>query len=485
MTSRQVYVGISDSAVEALRRQVEGSVLTPDHPGYNQARKGWNLAVEQHPAAIIVAVSAEDVAAGIRFAREQGLGVAVQSTGHGIVHAANDAVLIVMSEQNEVFIDPERQVAYVEAGAVWNQVLVAAHEHGLAPLLGSSPFVGVVGYSLGGGMGWLARKYGYAADSVRSFMIVTPDGVLRYASATQNTDLFWGVRGGGGNFGVVTGIEFALYPVREIYGGELMYPVERYGDVLRFFREWTKDLPDEITSSVTLMNFPPLPQLPEFLRGKKFVQVKAAYVGSPEQGEAHIQEWLDWATPIHNTFRVMPFTEVGTISNDPVDPMPSHVANELFNELSDDVIDINVRYNTDDRAPWVFAGIRHMGGAMQRADRSANAIGNRDAQFVMEIVSSVPTPEALEKVVSQIARFKADLFPYTSGGNYLNFMAPNEATTRTRDAYMPGTFERLVALKAKYDPDNLFRYSFSIPVSEALSNEAQTSRDSTQEMFAI
>lgn len=480
MVGRTGNVDISESAVDALRRQVDGSVLIPGHPGYDMTRRGWNLAVEQHPAVIIVATSADDAAAGIRFAREHGLGVAVQSTGHGIVHAADDAVLIVMSEQNEVFIDPERQVAHVEAGAIWKQVLDAGQEHGLAPLLGSSPYVGIVGYTMGGGMGWLARKYGYAADSVRAIMMVTPDGELRYASATQNADLFWGVRGGGSNFGVVTGLEFALYPVSEVYGGELMYPIERYADALRFFRDWVADLPDEMTSSITMMHFPPLPQLPEFLRGKKFVQVKAAYVGSSEQGEAYIQEWLDWATPIHNTFRVMPFSEVGSISNDPVDPMPSHVANELFNELSDDVIDIIARYNTDDRAPWVFTGIRHMGGAMQRADRSANAIGNRDAQFVMEIVSALPSPDALQPLVDYIAEFKSELYPYTSGGNYLNFMAPDEANLRTRDAYMPGTYERLVALKAKYDPDNLFRYSFSIPVSES-----QTRRDSTQEMFAV
>ncbi len=472
MVNRTLFVGVSDMAVEELQAQVCGAVLTPDHPDYDQVRRGWNLAINHHPAVIVVAADAEDVAAGIRFAREQGLSIAIQGTGHGILYPADDALLIVTSQMTDVQVDAEAQTAKVGAGAMWKHVLDAAQEVGLAPLLGSSPYVGVVGYTLGGGMGWLARKYGLSADSVRSIEIVTPDGVLRHASALENSDLFWGLRGGGGNFGVITSIEIVLYPVRTIYGGELMYPAERYGDVLRFFRDWIKHVPDEMTASVTLMNFPPFPQLPEFLRGKKFVQVKAGHVGAPEHGAMLIREWLEWATPIHNTFHVMPFSEVGTISNDPVDPMPGYIANEMFDELSDEAIDVLVRAMNVDPLPLAFAGIRHMGGAIARADRSSNAIGNRDALLVMELLGGTPTPEATEALMQYLAQVKAELRPYVSGGTYLNFMSDREAGEHTKDAYEAGVYERLMALKAKYDPDNMFRYSFNIPVAEVLPDEA-------------
>jgi hypothetical protein len=454
--------------LDDLHAQVEGTILTAGHPGYEQARRGWNLSVDQYPALIVVAADAADVAAAVRYAHDNYLGVAIQSTGHGVVKAANDAVLVITTRMNQVHVNAETQTAWVEAGAIWKPVLDAAQSHGLAPLLGSSPYVGVIGYTLGGGMGWLARKYGYSADSVNAIQVVTPDGRLRRASANENSDLFWGLRGGGGNFGVVTGMEIKLYPVKVIYGGELMYPVELYADVLRFWREWITRVPDEMTSSVTLMSFPPIPQVPEPMRGKKFVQVKMGFVGAPEWGLLLAREWLEWVTPIHNSLHVMPFSEVGTISNDPVDPMPGYIANEMFDALSDAAIDVLVRYTTANDSPLVFTAIRHMGGAMAKADRSANAIGNRDALMVMETLGPTPTPEIENQVVDYIADFKADLRPYTSGGNYLNFMGVREADERTRDAYTVETYQRLMALKAKYDPDNMFRYSFAIPVGERL-----------------
>jgi hypothetical protein len=458
---------ITSESIQRLSKRVQGSVLTPDHAGYDQVRRGWNLSIDQHPAVIVVATNTVDVQAGVRFAHDHQLGVSIQSTGHGIVRAADDQMLIITSRMSRLIVDPETETAWVEAGVIWKQVLEAGKQFGLAPLLGSSPYVGVIGYTLGGGMGWLARKYGLAADSVIAIEIVTPDGELRHASAAENSDLFWALRGGGGNFGVVTSMQFHLYPVASIYGGELMYPVELAGEVLRFFRDWITHLPDEMTSSVTLMSFPPLAEIPEEIRGRKFVQVKVGYVGSLEQGEEYVREWLEWVTPIHNTMRLMPFTEVGTISNDPVNPLPGYLDSEMFNELTDEAIDVIVRYVTDPASPLVFTAIRHMGGAIARADRSANAIGNRDSLLVMEFLGATPTPEMARALAQYNARFRDELWAYISGGVYLNFMGHNDAHKRTKDAYSPENYERLMTIKAKYDPDNRFRYSFVVPVAKS------------------
>ncbi len=449
-----------------LRKQVRGTVLTPNHPGYDQVRRGWNLSIDQYPALIVVAADAADVAAGVRFARDNGLGVAVQSTGHGIMQPADDALLIVTSRMNAVHVNADAQTAWVEAGAIWKQVLDAAQPVGLAPLLGSTPYVGVVGYTLGGGMGWLARKYGLAADSVRSIEVVTPDGRLRRASATENADLFWGLRGGGGNFGVVTALEIDLYPVKVVYGGELMYPIELLPEALSFFRDWTAKVPEEMTAWLVTLQFPPIPEVPEHLRGRKVLFIKMAFSGAPEWGKLLADEWREWVTPISDTVRVMPFSEIGTIADDPVNPMPIYVTGELIDVLSDEAIGLLTETLSQENSPLIFSELRHGGGAIAKADRSANAIGNRDTAYYFMMAGATPTPEAQEQVEQFIAQFKRDLRPHISGGVYLNFMEGAEADERTKDAYSAETYRRLMTLKAKYDPNNLFRYSFSIPVAE-------------------
>lgn len=450
------------ASVDQLQNQVRGSVLLPDDTLYEEMRRGWNLAIDQHPALILVAANAQDIVAGVRYAREAGLGVAVQLTGHGTQHPADGNLLIVTSRMASVHVDAEARTVRVEAGVIWKQVLDQATQYGLAPLLGSSPHVGVVGYTLGGGIGWLARRYGLAADSVRWMDLVTADGVLRRASPTEHSDLFWGLRGGGGNFGVVTAMEFDLYPVPTIYGGHLIYPAEVAGETLRFFRDWIQTVPDELTSSIAIHTFPPLPQLPEAIRGKTVVLVRAAFAGEAATGAALMQPWLDWRAPISNTFHEMPFSDIATISNDRVDPMPGYGSSEMFDDLSDDAIDAIVRYATDSASPLTFTELRHAGGAITRVPTNTNAIGNRDAWLSMRIGAMAPTPEAYGAIEGYVRRFKGELQPYLRGGVYLNFMGGSEARTRIRDAYLPETYERLIALKAKYDPENVFRFSYSL-----------------------
>ena len=229
---------LTPEAVQSLRAQVQGSVLTSADDGYDAGRMGWNVSAQQHPALLVRASNAADVAAAVRFAGQQGLGVAVQSTGHGVIRPADGHLLILTSAMANVDVNAAAQTARIEAGAKWGQVLPKAHAAGLAPLLGSSPTVGAIGYTLGGGVGWLARKYGLSADSVRRFEVVTADGQPRTVSADENADLFWALRGGGGGFAAVTAMETRLYPVTMIFGGNLVYPAALAGQVLRRFRDW-------------------------------------------------------------------------------------------------------------------------------------------------------------------------------------------------------------------------------------------------------
>lgn len=371
-------------------------------------------------------------------------------------------MLIVTSAMKAVHVDVSARTACVEAGVRFQELLDQSVKYGLAPLMGTSPHVGVIGYTLGGGIGWLSRRYGFAADSVRWLDVVTPDGVLRRASANENADLFWALRGGGGNFGVVTAMEIDLYLVETIYGGSLTYPSETARDALRFFRDWTRELPDEMMASIALMKFPNIPQLPEAIRGKSQVVVRAAYDGGSEVGKLFIQRWLDWQKPLANTFHQMPFSEIASIQNDPTDPASSYASNELFDDLSDTAIDLIVRYAFDKDSPILYSELRAGGGALARGQASTSAVGNRDARFYFLIGGITPNAQVSKVVESYAQRYKEALKPYHQGGAYLNFMRGEEAATRALDAYGAEGYKRLVTLKAEYDPTNMFRYSYQI-----------------------
>jgi FAD/FMN-containing dehydrogenase len=338
LSSAIIFTGESPE-LKRLRSCVSGQVLTPEDAGYDRARQAWNLTVDQYPALIVFAQSAEDIVEAVRFADAQNLGVAVKATGHGTIHEANDSLLIDTSQMTDVRVNAAALTAWVSAGVKWGRVLEQTQAVGLAPLLGSSPDVGAVGYTLGGGMGWLARKYGLSTDSVNYFELVTADGQRVRASAQENADLFWGLRGGGGNFGVVTGMEIRLYPVNMVYGGNLFYPISLAKEVYTHYRSWIANAPDELTSSIVLMNFPPVPAVPEFLRGQSFVMVRGLYSGPIEEGEKLLEYWRAWQPPLVDGFKAMPFSQVAAVSNDPLDPMPSLSSGAWLKDLSDETSD--------------------------------------------------------------------------------------------------------------------------------------------------
>ncbi|MCL4298870.1 MAG: FAD-binding oxidoreductase [Anaerolineae bacterium] len=448
-----------------LRPAIQGTVITPDDPQYDKARQAWNLSVDQRPAMIVIADGVEDVVGAVRFAAQAGLNLTVQGTGHGVVRPANDSLLLNTSKMKTVRVDAAAQTAWVEAGVKWGEVLEKTQAVGLAPLLGSSPDVGVVGYTLGGGYGWLGRKYGLATDSVRFFELVTADGRLLRASETENSDLFWGLRGGGGSFGIITGMEIKLYPVSTVYGGNLFYPLSMAKEVYARYRDWITSVPDELTSSIVIMNYPPIPEIPEFLRGQSFVIIRGLYCGPVQEGEALLQSWRDWRAPYFDGWRVMPFSEVGTVSAEPLDPMPIHSSGAWLAELGDEVIDILLRTvapGSNGPSPLIFAEIRHVGGAVARVSPQASAYGNRDAAFLLHLLGVTPTPEAYRQLAQYTGQIKEQLRPYLTGGVYMNFLEGEESQRRVESGYAPEAYRRLAALKAAYDPDNRLRSGFNI-----------------------
>jgi FAD/FMN-containing dehydrogenase len=456
-------------AIEDFRARFSGTVLTTADDGYDTARQGWNLALDQRPALIAVAETPADIATAVRFARRCGLRVAIQATGHGQGRAANGALLIITANLTEVTVDPVARTAYVAAGAKWGAVLAPAQRHGLAPLLGSTTDVGAVGYTLGGGMGWLARRYGLASDHVIAFDLVTPDGIEVRASATENPELFWALKGGGtGSLGVVTGMEIRLFPVTTVYAGNLLYPIEMAADVMARWRDWVADAPRELTSSVSLMNFPPLDVVPEPIRGRSFVIVRGAWSGAIETGRELVDQWRAWRTPALDMWGEMPFTEADTISNDPVDPVPAMVTTEWTNELSADVIDALVRaaVPAPGQPPLLtFAEVRHAGGAVRElAATAANRVGRQD-EFLIELVGMVPVPELGPVLSAHLEHVRAELAPYVTGATYLNFTEGADRGERSASAFGAEETARLAAVKRALDAENRFRHGVELPTA--------------------
>lgn len=454
------------SVLSALAARITGEVHGPGDPGYDVARSGFNLLAEQRPAVIAVPVNRFDVVEAVRFAADEGLRVAIQATGHGPGAAADGALLINTSAMTDVTVDPIARTATVGAGAKWGPVLAQASEHGLAPLLGSTTDVGVVGYTLGGGFGWLGRKHGLSSDAVRSFDLVTPDGNPLRVSATSHPDIFWALRGGGaGSIGVVTDVVIDLYPVSTVYAGNLFYPADDATEILRRFGEWAPQQSEDLTSSVCLMNFPPLEVVPEPLRGKSFTLIRGCWAGDLDEGRATIDQWREWKAPEIDMWSEMPFAAADAISMDPTDPMPAMVTTEWLDTLPDEVIDIlttRVQPKPGSMPLVLFAELRHAGGAVARgAVDSPNDLG-RHGTFLLEMASVVPDPHVGLAIESALRLTREALAPYVTGAAYLNFVEGEDKTARSASSFSDGNRRRLAAIKAALDPGNRFCHGIAL-----------------------
>ncbi|GAB1817278.1 FAD-binding oxidoreductase [Herbidospora sp. RD11066] len=413
---------------------------------------GFNLAVRHHPALVAEAETAEDVAEALAYAVSRDLPVAVQATGHGAVQAADGAVLILTSRMRSLEIDPVERTATIGAGCTWAEVVRAAAPFGLAPLCGSASGVGAVGFTLGGGVGPLARTYGFAADHVRALTVVTPDGVTRVADPGGEADLFWALRGGKGGFGVVTSITVDLFPLATVWGGGFYYAAADAPAVLRAYREWAPTLPETVTTSIALVRLPPLPQLPPPLSGQFVAHLRVASV---EPQEALLAPMLGVAEPVLGGVGELPYTQLDLIHNDPTDPMPAVERSTLLRDLTPEAVETLLSVaGPSVELPIPVVEIRHLGGALAREPKEPNAVGGREAAFNLLVVGLPGSaPEAITGALA----------PWSTGGTLINFHG-SDLTTLDR-AWPAATRARLAEIRNRVDPRDLFRLGHVAPRS--------------------
>ncbi|WP_197042388.1 FAD-binding oxidoreductase [Microbispora rosea] len=439
-----------------------GSVLLPGDAGYDEERAVFNLNHELVPAVIVVAESAADVQAAVAFAAGQHRPVLVKTTGHQMVGPAHGAVVIATHRMNDVAIDSVGRTARVGAGAIWSEVVERAAKDGLAPLNGSNPTVGVSGYTLGGGLSpTLGRSHGYAADHVRSLEVVTADGELRHVDAESEPELFWALRGGKGNFGVVTALEFALFPVPRLYGGGIYFPGERMADVLRAWTAWHPGTPETMISSFAVLRLPPLPELPEPLRGAFVVSLRFAYNGTAEDGERMIAPLRAVAPAVLDTVRDMPYAEVASIHDEPTEPLPYYERGIMLREFPAEAQDklVELVGPGSETTLWI-AELRALGGAWDREPAVPNAVATRGLPYSLLGVEVGPLSEE-QRLKESVAALLDGMEPWRGDRRLVNNLAPDEATDAAA-IYGPERYERLAAVKKTYDPANMFRINHNV-----------------------
>jgi FAD/FMN-containing dehydrogenase len=449
---------------DALRAVLDGDAVGPGEEGWDAARQAWNLDADQQPAAVAYAQHAADVAAVVGFARELGLGVAAQATGHGAsaMGPLDDAILLKTERMGGVSVDAAARRARAEAGVPWGDVAARAGEVGLAALHGSSPSVGVVGYTLGGGVGWLARRRGLASNSVTAVELVTADGRELRVDAGNEPDLFWALRGGGGAFGAVTAIEFSLYPLSELYAGMLAWPAELGGEVVHAYREWASSVPDELTSVLRFLQLPPLPELPEPLRGRALVDVSAAFAGGEVEGAELLRPLRELAPAVWDSFAAIPVPQLGRLAMDPEEPVPARGDGLLVRELTPEAADAFVEVGgAGSGSPLISLQLRQLGGALSREPADAGALPALDADYAIYGVGAVMDEQMGRAVQDHLQVIHETMAPYSTGGSYLNFA--DRPGTDTAMAFPDAVWRRLCAVKARFDPDNLFRSNHPVP----------------------
>lgn len=452
--------------LDALVGAVDGQVLLPGDDGYAAECSPYNLAVAHAPAVVVGAASAADVQAAVLFAARRGLPVAVMATGHQGSLSTDGAVLVTTRRMDEVSVDPVRRTVRVGAGVRWQAVVDAAAEHGLAPLNGSSPLVGVVGYTLGGGLSpTMGRAHGWASDHVTALDVVTADGRLHHLENrpdSPDADLLWGLLASKSNVGIVTALEFGLFPVTHLHAGGLFFAGEHAGAVLSAYADLTANAPDELTTSIALTRFPPLPFLPDFLSGKFAVHVRFSLLGDAATADALLAPLRGCAPVVLDTVAEIPYRENAAIHNDPVDPAPFVQRTVLLREFTPgslaDLVDL---FGPDSDCPAHIVELRQLGGALATNPDLPYAAAHHDAAFALCVF--VIGPAQAGEASAWTDRAFRRLEPHSAPGTYANFVAAWDTDPEdVRRAYLPETFARAQRVKATYDPQNLFRLNHNV-----------------------
>jgi FAD/FMN-containing dehydrogenase len=451
------------STIELLRESVRGQVISPDDEEYDVARRVYNAMIDRRPAVVVRPANTGDVMSTVRFAQENGLPVATRGGSHSVpgFGTGDDAVVIDLSSRRGVRVDPVSRTARAEGGATWGDFNAATHAFGLATTGGIISTTGVGGLTLGGGIGYLDRGFGLSCDNLISADVVTADGTMRVASETGSEDLFWAIRGGGGNFGVVTSFEFALHPVKDIYGGPMFFELEHARDILEFYREYITEAPEQLGVFPAFQIAPPLPFIPEDRHGEPFIAVVACWAGPLEEGEKELQPFHDVAPVLAEHVGPMPYPALNSAFDGLVPPGLQHYWKANFNtELSDGAIDGHLEFGP--RLPTVNSTVHiyPINGACHRVPGDATAFAYRDATFATVIAGMWPDPMQNEANTQWVRDYYNATAPHSEGGGYVNFMAEDDQD-RIRDNYK-GNYDRLAAIKRTYDPDNMFRFNQNI-----------------------
>jgi FAD/FMN-containing dehydrogenase len=460
---------LGEATLQELRETIRGEMLIPGDQGYDEAARIWNGAHDgQHPAVIVRCAGAADVIAGVGFARSTGLPLAVRGGGHSIagLSTCDGGIVIDLSLMKDVTVDPIARRASVGGGAVWADVDHETQAHGLATTGGLVSTTGVGGFTLGGGLGWTMRKFGLACDNLLAADVVLADGQLVRVSEAEYPELLWGLRGGGGNFGIVTRFELALHPLGSIvYAGPIFYPAEEAFDLLRVFREWTVDAPDEITALVNLTSAPPLPPIPADWHGKKVAALLAVSTGPIDEGEALVRRIRSVAEPIVDLLGPMPYTAMQSLL-DPLWPKGIHAYFKATNlaRLDDELIDRLCKLHHAAPGPQCEIHVQQMGGAVTRVPERTTAFPERSMPFVLNAVTGWQDPAAgaahrdwARTVISEAERA-------STGRAYVNFLGDAGSAVT---AYGDETYARLASLKRVYDPTNLFRLNHNIEPAQS------------------
>jgi len=460
-------MSVSADVIPINEAAFRGQVIGPGHPLYDVSRKIWNGSFDRHPAAIVRCAGVSDVLAGVKLGRDSGLPVAVHSGGHSFpgLSVADDALMIDLSPMKGVRVDPDRRTARVQAGVLLGELDRETQAFGLAVPSGIVTHTGVAGLTLGGGLGWIMRKHGLSVDQLVSVDLVTANGDFVKASAEENPDLFWGVRGGGGNFGIVTEFEFRCVPLgTQVLAGPVFWPMEQSAEVLRFYRDWVAEAPDELMTIVVHRKAPPLPFVPEELHGKPVVMVICCWVGDVEEGEKFVRPLREFGSPVADVCLQKPYLTHQAMFDPSFPPGRWYYFKSCdVAELTDEIIDITVEHSLRIDSPLTSFPIWQRGGAVGRVGEDETSFNGRSAGFTYNIGACTQTSEGFDKEREWVRNFWSALEPWHEGV-YVNFLG-DEGGERIRASYGPQKYDRLQALKQQYDPDNFFRLNQNISPS--------------------
>jgi len=451
------------STVQELRGRTSGQVITQDDPGYDEARAVYNAMIDKRPSVVVRATEAADVVAAVNHARENGLELAVRGGGHSVpgFGTVDDGVVIDLSGMRAVTVDPASETARAQGGATWGDFNDATNAHGLATTGGIISTTGVGGLTLGGGIGYLSRGRGLSCDNLLSAEVVTADGRTLTASEQENEDLFWALRGGGGNFGVATSLEFRLHPVADIYGGPMFFEVDDAADILRWYREFIVDAPEDFGGFPAWQIAPPLPFIPEERHGDTFLAFVGCWAGPIDQGEQMLKPLHDVAPIVAEHVGPMPYPALNSAFDGLVPPGLQHYWKANFvKELTDDAIEAHMKHGPQVPAVNSTVHIYPINGACHRVAPDATAFAYRDATFATVIAGMWPDPSDNDANTAWVRDYYEATAPLSEAGGYVNFMAGDDQS-RIRDNYK-GNYDRLVEVKRTFDPENLFHVNQNI-----------------------